>query len=105
MFFLVHVAATWVDSLIYMLIPGANSYFVGLSIVLGVGTFGGMGIVLGPLLIGTLVTMIDIYKDFTLKPRRTETVITSWDALASPLRTFSNLLQAPVSAPASNRRK
>lgn len=56
-----HIAAGWVDSFIYQLIPGANSYFIGMSIVLGMSTFGGVGILLGPLLVGTLVPVKEIY--------------------------------------------
>jgi hypothetical protein len=57
-----HIIATyWGDPLIYSYIPGANSYFVGLSIVMGITAFGVMGALLGPLIIGTLVTLKDIY--------------------------------------------
>lgn len=60
-FSLLHIAAGWFDSFIYQLIPGANSYFIGMSIVLGVSTFGAVGIILGPLLVGTLVPVKEIY--------------------------------------------
>lgn len=62
MFTLVQVATlTIIDPAIKGYIPG-NPTFVGMSIVLGVSTFGVTGVLLGPLLAGLIITAGDIYK-------------------------------------------
>ncbi|KAJ1985354.1 hypothetical protein H4R34_000008 [Dimargaris verticillata] len=45
-----HILATWVvDPVFYALIPGTNSLFAGLSVLLGLWAFGAQGFLLGPL--------------------------------------------------------
>jgi hypothetical protein len=62
MFTLVQLATMFViDPAIKGYIPG-NPTFVGMSIVLGVSTFGITGVLLGPLLAGLIITASDIYK-------------------------------------------
>ena len=51
---------------IFSYVPG-NPYYVGLSVVLGISTFGVVGAVLGPLLAGLVITSLDIYKSFYQK--------------------------------------
>ncbi len=53
----------YVDPLIYSFIPG-SSYVVGLSLIMGFYVFGPVGILVGPLLTGITVTVIDIYSEY-----------------------------------------
>ena len=52
-----------IDGWIYSQIPG-NASIVGLSLALGVYTFGASGVVLGPLLAGVTMTVLDIYASY-----------------------------------------
>lgn len=44
-------------------LPG-NSHLVGMSIALGLSTYGPAGVIMGPLLVGILATFTEIYKEF-----------------------------------------
>jgi len=57
-------ATFFLDPIIYGYIPGANSYFAGLSVVLGISQFGIAGILLGPLCVVILMTMKEIYLSY-----------------------------------------
>lgn len=52
-----------VDSAIYSLIPG-NAFLVSTSLAMGLYVFGTIGLVMGPLLAGITITVVEIYKTY-----------------------------------------
>jgi len=67
------------DSLIFSIIPG-NSFLVGMSLAMGLYVFGTLGIILGPLLSGFMVTVLEVYISY----QRPESVIAAAVRAASP---------------------
>jgi len=51
------------DSLIYGIIPG-NTFLVGTSLAMGLYVFGTIGVILGPLLSGIMVTVLEVYLSY-----------------------------------------
>lgn len=58
----VHIFTNYViDGYVLSYVPG-NPYLIGMSVFLGVSTFGISGMITGPLLAGLVVTTLSIYK-------------------------------------------
>lgn len=58
----VHLFTNYViDGYVLSYVPG-NPYLIGMSVFLGVSTFGISGMITGPLLAGLVVTLLNIYK-------------------------------------------
>lgn len=55
-----------IDSYIFSYVPG-NPYYVGMSVFLGVSSFGLSGMITGPLLAGLVVTTLNIFKSYYVK--------------------------------------
>ena len=66
----------YVDDLLLRRIPG-NVYYVGLSVVAGMYTYGPLGFILGPLIVGMTITALDIYKKYLRRPLTTGSSSTS----------------------------
>lgn len=64
------LVSVYLTPLIYRLIPGGHPYFIGMTIVAGIAAFGPVGALYGPLLAGTLVTAVDIYKQHMARALR-----------------------------------
>jgi predicted PurR-regulated permease PerM len=58
-----HFVAEILSSIVMSYLPG-NPHLVGMSIALGLSTYGPVGVIMGPLLVGLLATMAEIYKGF-----------------------------------------
>lgn len=58
-----HFVAEYLSGVIMSKLPG-NPHLVGMSIALGLSTYGPIGVIMGPLLVGLLATMTEIYKGF-----------------------------------------
>lgn len=58
-----HFAAEIISASIMSHLPG-NPHLVGMSIALGLSTFGPLGVIVGPLLVATLGCVAEIYKGF-----------------------------------------
>ena len=74
----VHVLAEiYVDTMLQSFIPG-HSYFVGLSVLLGMMVFGGGGAWTGPLLTGMTATVVDMYRDYIHVAHQQQREVTSF---------------------------
>lgn len=58
-----HFIAEFLSGIVFSYLPG-NPHLVGMSIALGLSTFGPLGVIMGPLLVGLLATCAEIYKGF-----------------------------------------
>jgi predicted PurR-regulated permease PerM len=58
-----HFIAEGFSAAVMSHLPG-NPHLVGMSIALGLSTFGPLGVIVGPLLVGILATVAEIYKGF-----------------------------------------
>lgn len=65
-----HFAAEALSGLVMAQLPG-NPHLVGMSIALGLSTFGPIGVIMGPLLVGILATLTEVYKEFYSYVRKT----------------------------------
>eukprot|EP01103_Thecamoeba_quadrilineata_P016066 TRINITY_DN5271_c0_g1_i1.p1 TRINITY_DN5271_c0_g1~~TRINITY_DN5271_c0_g1_i1.p1 ORF type:complete len:602 (-),score=92.37 TRINITY_DN5271_c0_g1_i1:64-1770(-) len=68
LYFLDQIVSSFVDDRIFQLIPHSQPYVTGLSMVLGVSTFGIAGILVGPLLVVMLKTFFQLYSVNTSAP-------------------------------------
>lgn len=67
---LLHLSNSYIlNGYVQSYLPG-NPHYVGMSIALGLSSFGPIGVLVGPLLASLVFTIIEIYKGFYTKPRR-----------------------------------
>ncbi|PRP79205.1 hypothetical protein PROFUN_13085 [Planoprotostelium fungivorum] len=74
-----HVSATyWIQPLIFSWIPG-NPYYVSLSAMLGINSYGVVGAFFGPLLAGVLFTLLDIIKTYYSLDRSSQRAVKQYE--------------------------
>jgi len=68
LFFLDQIVGSFVDDRVYQLIPNSQPYVTGLSVALGVSSFGIAGILVGPMLVVMIKTFFQLYAVNTSAP-------------------------------------